>query len=191
MRLYNFFDWGWGGLNDCILVFFRCLSLDQANSPKSKVTKLGECKPNRLQRRAECGFGEHAFKTQTQCVFQLWPSPSNGDENSVSSFQPIIYVPKQTHRLFTELTEFAAELAEFSVSKLGDQYDWTTAGPYDRHDRTLRARSSRPLVDAYSNRSGSKWGLSTSRSDVGSLLLYGGTFAQSYSVLRSIRSGKN
>ena len=38
-------------------------------------------------------------------------------ENSVSSFQPIVCVPKRTHRIFAELTELAAELSEFSLPK--------------------------------------------------------------------------
>ena len=37
--------------------------------------------------------------------------------NSVSSSQPIICVPKRTHRVLAELAEFATELSEFSPPK--------------------------------------------------------------------------
>ena len=48
-------------------------------------------------------------------------------ENSVSSSQPIICVPKRTHRVFSELAEFAQKLSEaqwvlFSETVLSKQY---------------------------------------------------------------------
>ena len=50
------------------------------------------------RKRAEYGFGEHGFKTPSSVSFlaltELW------GESSVSSSQPIICVPKRTHRVF-------------------------------------------------------------------------------------------
>ena len=61
--------------------------------------------------------------------------------------------------------------------------------PYDgkewrKYPVVPRAHPSRPLVYAYFNRSGSK-AFETSRGDVGSLPLCGGTFVRSYSVSNS------
>ena len=39
----------------------------------------------------------------------------------MSSSQPVICVTKRTHRVFAELTEFAAELTEFAAELSEDQ----------------------------------------------------------------------
>ena len=53
--------------------------------------------PTIFRKRAEYGFGEYGFKHRPQVYFAL--TELRG-ENSVSSSQPIICVPKWTHRVY-------------------------------------------------------------------------------------------
>ena len=74
-----------------------------------------------------------------------------------------------------------------NTDNVGDQYDWTTGGPHDANDwkkyRVVpRAHPWRTLPCAYFNRFGSKEAFSFPGGDLGSLPLYGGTFARSHSV---------
>ena len=69
-----------------------------------------------IRKRAEHSFGEHGFKHRTQGVFL--PSPSSGVENSVSSSQPIICVPKWTHRVFRRTHRVCPKTQWGSVSSL-------------------------------------------------------------------------
>ena len=82
-----------------------------------------------FRKRAEYGFGEYGFKIQTPILVSSLALTELHGESSVSSSQPTVCVPKWTHRVFAELTEFGAELCEFSLPKQCSRYSKYSAYP--------------------------------------------------------------
>ena len=74
------------------------------------------------RKRAEYGFGEYGFKHRAQWF--VLPSPSSAGENSVSSSQPTICVPKRTHQVFGRTHRVCpkTQWVLFSETVLSKQY---------------------------------------------------------------------
>ena len=75
---------------------------------------LHGCSSTVLWRRTEHGVGQHGSNTELSEFFALTELRGG---SSVSSFQPVVCVPKRAHRVVRRLSEFGAELSEFSLPK--------------------------------------------------------------------------
>ena len=94
----------------------------EANHTRKFIRKLGKILVAQVlwstssvsDQNSETGpmrFRRVRFQTSISVSFFLGLTELRG-EDSVSSFQAIICVPKRTHRVFAELTEFAPKLSE-------------------------------------------------------------------------------